>query len=130
MFPQVCFRGGGFDDSFRSFFVSGRQFRQPAWLATSFSRDVAIGFLRRSPMPAKVLWLVHIDPVHKCVHVNLVEKSHVYGEEEYLFAPYSAFTVRKALWRGGTNADPHVIELAAAPDNKLALESLPLAPWS
>ena len=81
-------------------------------------------------MSCKVLWLVHIDPVQKCVHVNLVEGSHVYGEEEYLFAPYSAFTVRKATWCAGTDADPHLIELAAAPDNKLAANDLPLAPWT
>lgn len=84
---HCCYRGAGFDDAFRSFFVAGREFRQPAYLATSFSREVAMGFLRRSPMAAKVLWLVHIDPVHKCVHVNLVQKSNVPGEEEYLFAP-------------------------------------------
>ena len=29
----------------RSFFVKGRQFRQPAYLATSFSEAVARGFL-------------------------------------------------------------------------------------
>jgi hypothetical protein len=83
----VCYRGAGFCDTFRSFFVAGREYRQPAYLATSFSRDVAIRFLRRSTMAAKVLWLIHIDPELMCVHVNLVKKSNVPGEEEYLFAP-------------------------------------------
>ena len=32
-------------------------------------------------------WQVRIDPTRKCVHVNLVKKSNVPGEEEYLFAP-------------------------------------------
>ena len=32
-------------------------------------------------------WQVRIDPTRKCVHVNLVKKSNVLGEEEYLFAP-------------------------------------------
>ena len=51
------------------------------------------------------------------------------GESEYLFAPYSVFTVRGATWRAGTAADPHVIELSAAPDNQGDLD-LQLAPWS
>ena len=47
-------------------------------------------------MPSKVRWVVCVDPVQHCVHVNLVTKR-VPGlpdEQEYLFAPYSAFTVR------------------------------------
>ena len=126
----VCYRGAGFDDRYRSFFVAGREFRQPAYLATSFSREVAMTFLRRSTMDAKVLWLVRIDPELKCVHVNLVKKSNVPGEEEYLFAPYSAFAVISAKWGAGTDVDPHIIEISAAPDNKAAREDLDLAPWS
>ena len=77
-------------------------------------------------------WLVRIDPVRKCVHVNLVTKR-VPGlpdEQEYLFAPYSAFTVLSARWNAGTVAAPHEIELLAAVDNKAEPEDLPLAPWS
>ena len=127
---SFCFRGGGFDDRYHSFYVSGRQFRQPAYLATSFSRAVAAGFLARTGSASKVLWLVRIDPLRKCVHVNLVKRSNVPGEEEYLFAPYSAFTVLSVAWNAGTTADPHVIELLAAVDNKAEPEGLPLAPWS
>ena len=128
----VCFRGGGFDDKFRDFFFAGREFRQPAFLATSFLEEKADYFISRSGMANKIKWLVRIDPNRKCRHVNLVTKR-VPGlpdEKEYLFAPYSAFTVISAKWGGGTNADPHVVELAAASDNKAASESLPLAPWS
>ncbi len=126
----VCYRGAGFDEAYRSFFVAGRRFRQPAYLATSFSREVALRFLRRSTMAAKVLWLIRIDPQRKCAHVNLVQESNVPGEEEYLFAPYSAFTLITSKWGSGTDEDPHVIELAAAPDNKAEPEDLPLAPWA
>ena len=77
-----------------------------------------------------MLWRVRIDPDRKCLHVNLVTKSNVPGEEEYLFAPYSAFTVLSATWNGGTVARPHEIELLAAADNKEEPEDLPLAPWS
>ena len=55
---NVCFRGGGFDERYRSFFAAGRQFRQPAYLATSFSQATADGFMERSTMPSKVRWLV------------------------------------------------------------------------
>ena len=64
------------------------------------------------------------------MHVNLVKKSNVPGEEEYLFAPYSAFTVLSTTWNSGTAADPHIIELEAAVDNQAEPEDLPLAPWS
>ena len=94
---------------------------------------------------------MRIDPVRKCAHVNLVKKTNVEGEEEvrqtrldvsasvsltlnarpqYLFAPYSAFTVVSAAWNLGTSLDPHVIELEAAVGNKEEPEDLPLAPWS
>ena len=126
----VCFRGGGFDDKYRSFFAKGNKFRQPAFLATSFSEQVARGFIARCTMDSKVLWRVHIDPVKKCHHVSLINKTNVPGEEEYLFVAYSAFTVLSADWRAGTTADPHVVELLAAADNRRASEGLYLAPWS
>ena len=34
------------------------------------------------------------------------------------FAPYSAFTVKRAEWRAGTVADPHQIDILAAVDNQ------------
>eukprot|EP00567_Pseudictyota_dubia_P005600 CAMPEP_0197441764 /NCGR_PEP_ID=MMETSP1175-20131217/7953_1 /TAXON_ID=1003142 /ORGANISM="Triceratium dubium, Strain CCMP147" /LENGTH=407 /DNA_ID=CAMNT_0042972095 /DNA_START=498 /DNA_END=1721 /DNA_ORIENTATION=+ len=133
-FPDgdVCYRGGGFNDSYRDFFVPGHEFRQPAFLATSFLESTADNFMYRSTMPAKVKWLIHLDPLRKCIHVNLVRRRvpNLPDEKEYLFAPYSVFTVRSAQWNNGTNADPHIIELEAAHDNKEHSEELPLAPWS
>ena len=79
-----------------------------------------------------VLWRVRIHPERKCKHVNLVTKR-VPGlpdEQEYLFAPYSVFTVLSATWKVGTKAEPHEIELMAAVDNRGPSEELPLAPWS
>jgi hypothetical protein len=46
-----------------------------------------------------VMWEVHVDPAGKysparrCKHVNYVERTNVVEEKEYLFAPYSPFTV-------------------------------------
>ena len=127
---DVCHRGGGFNDRYRSFFVPRRQFRQPAYLATSFSEDTAREFIRLRGGKDCVLWRVRIDPERKCTHVNLVKKTNVPGEEEYLFAPYSAFTVLSVQWKAGTVAEPHEIELLAAADNKREPEDLPLAPWA
>ena len=117
---------------YKDFFAAGREFRQPAYLATSFSQATADGFIARSSDPQKVRWIVRIDPERKCAHVNLVTKR-VPGlpdEQEYLFVPYSAFTVARVAWNAGTVAAPHVIEIVAAADNREAAEDLPLAPWS
>ena len=59
------------------------------YLATSFSLAVADGFISRSAMPAKIRWLVRIDPVRRCVHVNLV-RMHV----ECIGSPKSYAEVR------------------------------------
>ena len=102
-----------------------------AFLATSFAEGVADSFIARVPAEfPKVKWRIRIDPSRKCVHVNLVKRTNVPGEEEYLFAPYSAFTVLSVAWNAGTDASPHEIELLAAADNREAREDLPLAPWS
>lgn len=127
---DVCFRGGGFLDDHRSFFTPGKAFRQPAFLATSFSRAVAHRFIAMRGGDDCVLWTIRIDSARKCKHVNLVTKTNVEGEQEYLFAPYSAFSVLNVSWNAGTVAEPHQIELLAAIDNKDEPEDLPLAPWS
>ena len=93
---------------------------------------MADDFIAGSTMPTKARWLVRIDRDDKCLHVNLITKraQGLQNEQEYLFAPYSVFTVLSASWNAGTTADPHVIELLAAVDNKAESQTLPLAPWS
>lgn len=130
-----CYRGGGFprDKNVRNFFRRGVEFRQAAFLATSWDEDVTDTFLRRAVKSGNldgVLWTIYIDRNDACQHVNLVENTHVQGETEYLFAPYSAFTVKNVTWSDGTYENPHRIDLFAAPDNKNEPEDLPLAPWS
>ena len=83
-------------------------------------------FIGFSAMASRILWTIRIDPALKCKHVNLVTKSNVPGEAEYLFAPYSAFTVLSVSWTAGTIADPHRVELFAAPDNLGEPLDLPL----
>ena len=70
---------------------------------------------------------------YRCKHVNLVEKTNVHGEEEFLYAPYSVFTVLSVTMpaSGKANAsNPIVIQLQAATDNREEPEDLPLSPWS
>ncbi len=59
-------------------------------------------------------------------------ESNVFGaaEGEYLWAPYSVFTVR-AVKRAARNSywQPHVVTVAAALDARREPEDLPLAPW-
>ena len=134
----VCYRGSGLPDVHQAFFSAGKKYRVPGFLATSFARGVAKKFLYNthhgSGLPV-VLWRVHLDPRGRddfdftCKHVNYVESSHVGGEKEFLFAPFSAFTVRSVEWRAGDDRDPHVIDVDAAIDNRDEPEDLPLAPW-
>ena len=52
-------------------------------------------------MPA-VKWIIHLDMRgakelrYRCKHVNYVTRTDVPGEEEFLFAPYSFFTVSES----------------------------------
>lgn len=77
-----------------------------------------------------ILWQVCIDRERLCHHVNYLRHSTVANEDEYLFAPYSAFKVHGVQWRSGTPGDPHIVVLYAAVDNRVEPEDLPLAPCS
>jgi hypothetical protein len=135
----TCWRGGGLPDQHRAFFQPGTKFRVPMFLATSFSEDTADEFLYRAHvdggLPA-VKWRIRVDPrgetqfKHRCKHVNFVTRTNVPGEKEFLFAPYSVFTVVSVTPGRGDDDSPHRIELLAAVDNRKEPENLPLAPWS
>ena len=130
------YRGGGFDNSHKAFFVVGKKYRVPGFLATSFNERKADDFIGWADTPATVKWIIGVDPRgetnrrYKCKHVNLVTDTHVANEFEYLFSPYSVFTVTRVEW-ASTPDDAHTIELRAANDNDNRRESedLPLAPW-
>jgi hypothetical protein len=130
--PAVCYRGGGFDEQHRRWYSAHllQKIRIPSFVATSASRAVADGFMARSDKQSVIRWLIRFDPAG-CVHVNLVTRRvpGLRDEREYLFAPYSAFTLQAVRWGAGTMSDPHQLELLAAVDNKAESELLPLAPW-
>ena len=112
------YRGGGFDDTHIGFFTPGRQYRVPGFLATSFSRVTATRFLRTAEAYGQqaVMWVVHVDPsgehdaAHRCAHVNYVSHTHVGGEAEFLFVPYSIFTVRSVTCVSGAH-DSDLLDL-------------------
>jgi hypothetical protein len=152
MFPPggVSYRGGGLPLQHvvrlpghpPPFFVPGKKYRVPMFLATSFELYVAQNF---SVMAAQhgyppVIWTVKVDPrgesqlLHRCKHVNQVTKSNVGGESEFLYAPYSVFTIESVtLPPAGAAPTPHFpirIVLMAALDNQAESKLLPLAPWA
>jgi hypothetical protein len=58
----------------------------------------------------------------------------VHGENEFLFAPYSTFTVRALEWNPQPSVSaytmrPHYIDVNVASDNLEQPLDLPLAPW-
>uniref|UniRef100_A0A7S4G9F7 Uncharacterized protein n=1 Tax=Eutreptiella gymnastica TaxID=73025 RepID=A0A7S4G9F7_9EUGL len=136
----TVWRGGGLPDAHRAFYTAGKMYRVPGFLATSFSEDKAYEFMYRAHalhgLPA-VQWVVHLDPRgqqqfrYRCKQVNFVNATQVPGEEEFLFAAYSVFTVRDVQWVSEATPDgPHVVHLEAAIDNNLPNSGgLPLAPW-
>jgi hypothetical protein len=67
----------------------------------------------------------------RCRHVNLVKKSNVDDEAEFLFAPFSVFTVASVHAPvKPTASNPIVIALEASIDNRDEPDDLPISPWN
>ena len=153
VFPSVChlsdgpscglpavYRGAGLPVEMLDFYqgMVGKSFRVPGFLATSMNVLVAHRFfdLARSndDLPA-ALYIITFDPRgekeqrYRCKHVNYVNVSNVPGEAEYLFAPYSPFTVTKVIKGTGSGKHPHEIYLEAGLDSLDFEEELPVTPW-
>ena len=85
----------------------------------------------------RLIWRAHLDALHatdvlsRCKHVNFIANAATYvpGEEEFLLAPFSVFTVRRVVWSTDPVV-PHVIEVEAANDNAFHRDDLPTAPWA
>ena len=142
---EICtYRGGGLPREHKAFYTVGKQFRVPMFLATSASPGIANRFMERARVEDKVLWKFKFDetlaPAERCKHINFIDRTDqtVDGENEYLFAPFSAFKVLSVEWSAQpTVASPHRVCLAVAPDNRGPPsmpdgppEDLPLAAWS
>ena len=134
---MCTFRGGELPLQHAEFFEAGKKYRVPGFLATSFSEDVAYRFLYMKFAEGRtpVKWIVEMDPrgrddpVFKCKQVNFVD-TNTLGEEEFLFAPYSVFTVLEVrVPLHPSDDDPVVVRVQAAVDNLREDEGLDLAPW-
>ena len=137
------YRGVVLPKAQQSFYTKGKKFRAPMFVATSGKRHVAEEFVMRSASSAlddqePTMFIFHFDPTKRCNNVNYITKTDgVVGEEEFLFAPYSTFTVRSAEWTphptaGGMSGQLkyHVIHLDVAIDNYDEPLDLPLSPWA
>jgi ubiquitin len=127
---KQVYRGTGFSSVCQSFFAVGVTYRAPMYLATSLSRAVAERFMRDDTADEHCLWTVLMEADVDMYNASLVQRTHFVGEQEYLFTPYSVFSVVSVDWRAGTTAAPHEITLRASPDNRRESETLPTAPWA
>ena len=150
-FPRdgKTYRGTSMLEAECLFYQVGQKYRVPGFLATSFEEDTARIFAERSFVQnaaaklSAVIFVVQVnsqgadDPQKLCKNAKFVTKTDVSDEREYLFVPYSVFTVTRCEWSSAllgnsgnaTYEDPHRIYVQAAQDNALEEEDLPLAPW-
>ena len=130
-------RGGGFRKDFEPFFkrMKGKKYRVPGFLATSNKQSVAATFAFQADNNHPcVIWCIMFDPrgelqpKYRVQHLTFVSKSLIPGEGEYLFPPYSVFTLLSTKWSAEL-IQPHEFTVRAARDNQLEPEDLPLIPW-
>ena len=117
----------------------GKKYRVPGFLATSLRREIAVAFAYKAgmtnPSHPCAIWRITFDPrgkdhpEYRVRHMALVSKTLVVGEQEYLFTPYSVFTLVSVKWNVGLLTKPHEFTIQAARDNKEEDECLPLTPW-
>jgi hypothetical protein len=141
-FPRngETWRGGSFRKEHAAFFerMLDKKYRVPGFLASSTKRSIAAKFAFEAYEDATihpcVIWRITFDPrgkhhpEYRVQHMTFVSKTLVEGEEEYLFAPYSVFTLVSARWSTQLRK-PHEFTIRAACDNKKEDENLPLTPW-
>jgi len=117
------------------------------YFATSEKEETAMEFIQNfaPPTPARgtdgdglipVIMHVHMHAERRCKHAMLLEPwTTSRGEAEWLFQQYSAFKVKAVGPDQPANMfplhdSPVVIDLEAAPDNRDAEISIPVARWS
>ena len=131
-------RGGALPRHHRHFYVAGKRYRVPMFLSTSSSKDKAVEFMRDRGGPDMVLWEFRFHSSGQCRHVNFINRHdgslgsnpNLAAEDEFLFSPYSAFTVVSVVWTDAPSvASPNRVVLQPEIDNKDAPDDLPLAAW-
>ena len=149
MWPEenITYRGTALPKVHQKWFAQGKKFRTPMFVATSGDRSVAERFMGRlSPASAMqspafqepTLWIFHLHPKKRCANVNFIDTTDgtCYGEDEFLFSPYSTFTVKSVEFVANPfgihdyEKSYHKIHLEVSPDNSEEKLDLPSAPWS
>jgi hypothetical protein len=120
-----------------NFWTKDLMYRAPMYLATSCQESIAKQFMEwgmedHPDTRVPVHFKFYINPIKKCDHVFYIEGlSQCEGEEELLYAPYSAFKVRETIIPDGklTHLNPIVIEIDVQPNNMNAREDVPNSTW-
>lgn len=129
-YPTEVFRGGSLPEEHLQFFQQRilSKIRMKSFFATSTEKSVATVFMSANDAPWRVLWVVRFTPGYPCVNVNCLETiTAITTEHEFLFPPYSVFTIQSCSFTQAFNH--YTIELLAAFDNKYESELLEVAPW-
>jgi len=132
---HTLYRGAGLPTTEQIHFTTiGKKYRCPMFLATSKNKITSMKvFCKRAQVERKeppILYVFHLDPQFGCVNVNYVDRTNVENEDEFLFVPYSVFTVKSIDWKPNPVwTDPHEVHLIAAIDNSLEPQNLPLILW-
>lgn len=129
---RVVYRGSGIPIEILSFFVPEKRYRCPFFLScsnsVSFTKKIYCSRAENRNLPP-VLWIIHIDPKH-CTHVNFIDQTSSFGEQEFLFPPYSAFEVLSVdLQQKPTSVDPIIVHIKAESDSPTTPLELPLCSW-
>jgi len=142
-----CFRGGGLPQEHQPFFVPGKMYRVPNYLATSWDETKCKYFLEMAfdrGLPP-ILWTVQLDlrgdpkgenlaeyQVHNANYiVRQASSKDGVDEREFLFSAYSVFKVVNVEWQKvPTPLTPHKVYLEAHDSRNCTVRNLELAPWS
>jgi len=132
------YRGAGIPRCELEHFTVGLIYRTPMFLATSFKMATAVEFLKRVPDHLlRVIFVFHIDPHRRCRHALPIKSvSGCEDETEFLFSPYSAFTVKSSdleaprpSKRRRSGVEHLKVDVIVAPDNLEISEDVYVMRW-
>jgi len=129
---KLFFRGGSVPFEMAGFFIPGKVFRFPVFLASSCKKEVALDFALKVDTQERTLW--KISSPDGCMHFKaLQENALLPHEEEFLFPPYSAFRVksnrRETIQHSSKIMHLRIICLEALADNTAPdAQNVPTAP--
>ena len=128
---QQSFRGTSIPSAELAFFtVAGRKYRAPMFIASSFDKHIATGFMNRSkqkvPENEPVMFTFNVPA--ECKHVNRLEGL---DEQEYLFTTYTGFMISSPCRSviGADGASYHEVIIDVALDNKAFPSDADLCKW-